>query len=783
MNPTERVDKDRLLDRFATGSALRGPVMRALVEGSGAGALLEPGDRIGPWTIVELLGSGGMAHVYLARRSDGEFDQQVALKVVRRNADLINRLRHERQLIASLRHPHIVNLVDGGETDAGDLWLAMSLVDGVPIDVHAEQQALDWRARVRLFDAVCGAVEYAHGRGLIHRDIKPANVLIDTQGHPRLLDFGIAFEQGGEESPDHAMTPGFAAPEQLLGLPLTTATDVFQLGLLLRRVISSEAGAAAMPPPVRADIDALIERATAIDPADRHPTVAALRADLAAVLMRRPLAHQADLRSIRWSRFAERNRLPLVIAGVAALTLTMSLTLAALQLRNERDLALANEARAQAIAKFLVETLSTANPWGKDAGGGTVLEAMDRAAERLDRDLAQSLDVRGELRRAIAGVYTTMDEADSCLKLLSAPAAEAEKQAATPLQRATLEIMHSECHLVLDQREAAWAMLDAAERSLVGASGKEADALRAWLLTDRGQLRSLDGKLAESNQLLEQASALAQRSGAREHEYRSTRMLGFNLIVADDTSGAAAYLQRALSLSTEVHGPTHRSTLTTAGGLAMMLDRLGRSAEAEALLRQSIDAATRVRVRDDEPQIVVAELRDSLATIFFQQGRLDECVAEARTALEINRREAPETTRAFGSAWRAASCAYMQGQLDATAEYAQSALEVARRGVPVGVINSERMLAAVAARRGELDLAAGHLQRAEAALAKAEVPNPNVKTSLLLTHALLAAKRGDAANAQANLNAADERMQSGTPPRFLTQEYAEVAAMVAALSP
>lgn len=783
MNPTERIDKHRLLDRFATGNALRGPVMRALVEGAGAGALLEPGDRIGPWTIVELLGSGGMAHVYLARRSDGEFDQEVALKVVRRNADLINRLRHERQLIASMRHPHIVNLVDGGETEAGDLWLAMSLVDGVPIDTHAEQQALDWRARLRLFDAVCAAVEYAHGRGLIHRDIKPANVLIDTQGHPRLLDFGIAFEQGGEQSPDHAMTPGFAAPEQLLGLPLTTATDVFQLGLLLRRVIVSESGAARMPPPVRADVDALIERATAIHPEDRHPTVAALRADLTAVLTRRPLAHQAGLRRIRWSRYMERNRLPLAVAGVAALALTISLTLAALQLRNERDLARTNEARAQAIAKFLVETLSTANPWGKDAGGGTVLAAMDRAAERLDDELAQSLDVRGELRRAIVGVYTTMDEAESCLKLLSSPAAEAEQTAATPLHRATLQIMHSECHLMVDQRERAWAMLDAAERSLDGASGQEADALRAWLLTDRGQLRSLDGKLAESNQLLEQARAQAQRSGAREHEYRSMRMLGFNLIVADDTKGAAGYLRQALALSTEVHGPTHRSTLTTAGGLAMVLDRLGQSAEAETLLRQSIDTATRVRVRDDEPQIVVAELRDSLATLFFQQGRLDECVAEARTALTINQREAPETTRAFGSAWRAASCAYMLGQLDATADYARLALEVAQRGVPVGVVNSERMLAAVAARRGEFDQAEAHLQRAETALASAEVPNPNVKTSLLLTHALLAAKRGNAADAKTHLAAAGERMRTGTPPRFLTQEYAEISAMVAALSP
>lgn len=781
MDPTRKIDKNHLLDRFATGQALRGPLLRALVDQGGAGAILPAGTRIGPWTVVELLGSGGMSHVYLARRHDGEFDQQVALKVVRGNADLMLRLRHERQLVATLRHPHIVNLVDGGETGSGEIWLAMGLVEGLPIDRFAAERALEWRARLDLFDGVCGAVEYAHGRGLIHRDIKPANVLIDTEGHPRLLDFGIAFEQNSEVSPDHALTPGFAAPEQLSGQPLTTATDVFQLGLLLRRVL--DAGKLTVPPPVRADLDALIVRATADDPTDRHPTVAAMRADLAAIRARRPLAHQAGSARIRWSRFAERNRLPLLVAGGAALLLASSLTLAALELRRERDQALASEARAQAIAKFLIDTLSNANPWRSDAAGTTVVEAMDRAAERLDSELEKSLDVRRELRRAIALVYQATDQFDGCLQLLSAPAAAAERAVATPTQQVDLAIIQATCHLAKDQREQAWALLDEAEQTLADQQGAVADRLRAALLVQRGEISYVAGKLQDSNQYMNAVLALGPSDDRREQERSAHRQLAFNLLAAQDYAAAARHFERALALAREVHGPTHRNTLTTAGGYAMALERVGRAQEAEALLRQSILTAEGIRERGGEPQRAVAVLRDNLSTVLFQQGRLDECQAEARAALAVFQREAPGSTWGYNSAWRIASCAYMQGQWETAAAHAELALSFALKGSPVGVINSERMLAAIAARRGEHASAVQHLARADATIAGTEMAKSNVQTALLVTHALAAAKRGDREEASTRLSAAEERMQGTTPPRWLAQEHGDVKAMVAALAP
>lgn len=783
MDTVTRIDRKRLLDRFATGQGMRGPLMRALLDDASSGPVLQPGARIGPWKILELLGTGGMSHVYLAERCDGAFEQQVALKLVRRNADLIHRLRHERQLIAHLRHPHIVSLIDSDETADGDLWLAMGLVEGLPIDQYAEQQRLDWRARVRLVDAVCAAVEYAHGRGLIHRDIKPANVLVDAQGHPRLLDFGIAFEQGAAAAQDHALTPGFAAPEQLAGQPLTTATDVFQLGLLLQRVWAAGDAPVAVSQAVQADLAALVQRAAAEDPAQRHGTAAALRADLDALLARRPLAHQARQFRIRLARYVERHRLPLAVAALGTLALAISLTLAALQLRNERDRALANEARAQGIARFLIDTLSTANPWGADAGGGTLVEAMDRAAEELDSELEQSLDVRRELRKAIASVYQATDRYDRCMAVLATPTAGAERAVATPLQQAELALIDSKCHFATDQRETAWNLLDEAEQRLEGLQGAAADRLRAALLVERGEIRSFEGKLQEANGYMEAVLALGLGSEGREHEFSAYRQLAFNLYTVNDNLAAAERFERALALGQEVHGPTHRSTLTTAGGYAMVLERIGRAQEAETLLRQTIVAAEGIRAKGGEPQMAVAVLRYNLATVLFQQARLEECMIEARAALEVYQSEAPETTRGFNPSWRVATCAYMLHQFDIAGTYAELALQFASKGIPVGIINSERMLAAVAARRGEHAAALRHLARADAAIAGTEMANSDVQTVLLMTHALAAAMRGDREEALARLGAAEARMQSATPNRWLEQERSEVAALVAALPP
>jgi tetratricopeptide (TPR) repeat protein len=770
---------ERALMRFRTGAVLQGRLLRELLDETGLGPPLPEGARIGPWRIKELLGSGGMSHVYLAERADEQFEQQVALKQVRGNPALSSRLRHERQVLAGLRHPNIVGLVDGGETPQGDLWFAMALVEGDTLDQFIRSRQPGWRERLQLFDGLCAAVEYAHGRGLIHRDIKPANILVDDAGHPRLLDFGIALaESEAAGSEDRALTPAFASPEQLAGQELSVRSDVFQLGLVLDGLMRGQTGTdwIALPAALGRDLRLVQRIATADDPAARYPTAAALRADLSRLLARRPLASQQDQFGPRCARAIERNRLTVAVGSFALLALVLSLSVAAWRLAQERNQALANERHAKAVAGFLVETLNQASPYAAGGGSVSVAEAMDLAAQRLDEQLAESPELRRELRSTIGGVYLSLDEAKRCLGLFDTPQADLELVAAPSEQRARAQILRSECHLALDERGPAGDWLDAAWQSLEGQEGPAVDALRAFILVDRAQLLLLSDRLSESNAVLEQALALARSSGSLEQEYRASRFLGGNLQNAGEHERALAYQQRALALARQAYGAVHRSTLTTAGGLAITQARLQRWDEAEQTMREALDAADSIRHRGAAPDIVIAQLRDNYANILWQQERFAECIEQADAALALYRRSAPESSsQGFNPSWRVATCAYQNADLAQARRYAEIALGYARDKVPVGVVNVQRMLAAIAAREGNAAEARARLAEAQAALKAAEISNPSVLPALQLARARLAVLEDDLSAARAALHSANQDIERWTSPStWLIQERDEV---------
>ena len=805
-------------DRFKTGQAMQGRLLQQLVEQAGAGAILIAGSQIGDWRILELLGSGGMSHVYLAERADGQFEQKVALKMVRKNARLIDRLRHERQIVASLRHPHIVSLIDGGETAEGELWFAMALVEGAEIDRYAAAQRLNWHARLKLFDAVCGALEYAHARGLIHRDIKPANIFVDREGHPRLLDFGIALEDdSGDGSDDRVLTPGFASPEQLAGKVLSTTSDIYQLGLVLKAMLSSptvvtdadtvimtqpgeikpaapSSGTApalnsvlkggaelSMPRTVRADLAQLIARATAAEPQARYATAAALRDDIANVLARRPLAAERNFTPTRLARLIERNRVTVAVGGVAVATLLSLLTYSAMRLRDERNQAVANEQRANAVSEFLINTLTQANPYAQQKGAVSILDAMDHAATTVNENVKIAPELRRQLRATIGNVYLNIDEARRCLNLVSGDQADRDLKAAPSNEQTHAMILRSECHLALDERDAAWRWLESASAVLGEQRDLTTDQLRAFILVDQGQLLSLNGKLVEANALLESGLALAVQSNSLEQQYRASRFLGGNFQVANDDLRAATLLERAHELATQTLGPSHRSTLTTAGMLAVSQAKLQRWEDADASIHGALAAAESVRHRGATPDIVIAQLRDSYADILWRQRRFSDCIAETTQSLAIYQRMASaSSSQGFGPSWRAATCAYQDGQLDLAFEQATHALRYAENGVPVGVINALRMLAAISARRDEVGPAAEYLARAELALAETEVASKTVYTAMYLTRALLAIRGKNAKSARAHLAQADASIrESGVNADWLYQERAEIVAMIA----
>ncbi|MCA9677349.1 MAG: serine/threonine protein kinase, partial [Myxococcales bacterium] len=264
-----------------------------------AAATSRVGQRAGDYRLTELLGSGGMGDVYLAERDAGDFDQKVAIKLVRRDlvsAAVTRRFTEERRILARLRHPAIATMFGGGLTDDGRPYLVMEYVDGVPLDQHCAERDLPRARRIALVIAVCHAVAHAHARRTVHCDLKPDNVLVTADGEVKLLDFGIATAlEDDDAGPPTALTPTYAAPEVLDGQAPSTAADVFSLGVLLYRVLAGTlphpahdgdlAARARMlrvtvPPSLgSADLDAICRRAMAPAPEDRYPSVAALADD------------------------------------------------------------------------------------------------------------------------------------------------------------------------------------------------------------------------------------------------------------------------------------------------------------------------------------------------------------------------------------------------------------------------------------------------------------------------------------------------------------------------
>lgn len=307
------------------------------------------GQRIGPYRLERKLGQGGMGTVYLAARADGQYHQQVALKLIRPGAQAtlrVQRFRAERQILAQLTHPYIARLLDGGSQNEGQPYLVMEYVQGEPIDTYCRQRGPGLTKRLRLFAKVCEAVEYAHRHGVIHRDLKPGNILVTAGGEPKLLDFGVAKLltpglQGALTVDGRSpMTPDFAAPEQLNGGAITPATDVYALGLILYELLTGrQPGACARKskedtPPLpsrvvarnrrwrlKGDLDNIVQRALAYSAPCRYGSAGALAEDIMRYLRHHPVGASGHAPHYRLKKFFERYRVTAGLTGLVALAM------------------------------------------------------------------------------------------------------------------------------------------------------------------------------------------------------------------------------------------------------------------------------------------------------------------------------------------------------------------------------------------------------------------------------------------------------------------------------
>ncbi|NCT66467.1 MAG: serine/threonine protein kinase [Rhodanobacteraceae bacterium] len=723
---------------------------------------LDPGDdpagapRIGPYRIVRLLGEGGMGRVWLAQQVHPR--REVALKVVRgASANAIERMRREIEVLAQLEHPGIARLYAAGESrvDAVDVpWLALEYVRGTDLLAHAEAARLDLAARLRLVIAIGRAVEYAHARGVIHRDLKPANILVDDEGRPKILDFGIAsMRDAGSGALTLAGqvlgTVPYMSPEQLEGAPIDVRADVYALGVIAYELVAGRlphprlAEATVfealqilrddVPPPLgriapaaRGDLETVVMKALAGEPAQRYATVAAFVDDLERVLGHRPVAARRPGLAYRAGRFVRRHRaLSAAVASVIVVLAATSVVSLRFALAEQRARAEA-EQRAQeyaAVNAFLDSMLASADPEYTRGARVTVGEVIDRAEHDLDR-LDAPARVQAAVASTLASTRQSLGEYDVALALnaralhaqpADAPAAERVRLLRQRTALLTELTRFDEARAALEQARAAWPEapatvrldLDLAAARIADDAGRQDEALHGYrailaaaadvrpAATDaarafatmldvvRSNLSALlreRGELAESQALLREVlerrrAELGERAPAT---LASRHKLALVLAAQGDNATAAQEAEATLALQREVLGNAHAVTLTTMQTLANILVATGDLERAEALARESL-AGFEAQFGDGHVQALAA--MNTLAYLLDERRKVDEAEALYRRILAIQQREGATHPTSLAPHNNLAMLLLTAGRLDAAEREFVALLQASRRMV------------------------------------------------------------------------------------------------------
>lgn len=634
-------------DPLKPGGALEGELFRGFLRRLGESREPEPGDRIGVWRILRELGRGGTGVVFLAERADGAFSQQVALKWLRADRPVPGgreALAREREVLCGLDHPNIARLIDGGQTDDGMLWFAMDHVDGQTIDRHA--RSLPLHDRLVLVSTLCQAVHHAHRRGLIHGDIKPSNIVVDERGRPRLLDFGISRLKGSGPGSSYGLTPEYASPEQRRREPLTTASDIWQLGRLLDDLLGDGR--------VPRDLRSIAARAMAASPEDRYFSAADLAADVDAWLGRRPVAAHAGGPAYRLLRLIQRNRLVSGVAGAALAVIVAGGIWATLQLAEERDRAQAEAtraetaleqseaalARAEALGDFLIELFQATRPDRPRDRLPSTEEILERGAARAMDPASAAVPERFDMLSTIGQVYRARGRYDDAEPLLEAALALADDSAAvSAIDRARARERLARLMIASgDPLEEAEALLIEAEGLLAG----QADAwkhlvqvrlTRTWVERHRGHH---DRALALVEPLYRQMPP-PHRVSASTRAGLFDSLAGL-LHATGDLDRAAQFRDLSLAAYREVRGEEGQGyVVSLANSVGLEFSR-GRFDEAERRARRALDLYDRIY---PEPVDYRASLRRTLARLMLVTGRIDE-------AFEALRRSGDEYARATG---------------------------------------------------------------------------------------------------------------------------------------
>ena len=626
-------------------------VAQVLAQGVAPEAAPIPAE-IGPWRLGRCLGSGGMGEVWLGERSDGTVEQRVAIKRVRGvSAEFNARLTVERRILARLSHPNIARFIDAGVDAGGAPWLALEYIEGDTLTAWCDRVQPGLDARLRLFLDVCSAVEHAHRHLVVHRDLKPANVLVDASGAPHLLDFGIArlLDGSAAELTSSAMTPAYAAPEQLRGGEISTATDVYSLGLLLYRLLAGtlpetrrDAHVAVLltrveneetqqpsrsardqaqllpyaPAQLAGDLDAIVSRAIRAAPEARYPSVAALAEDIRNFLESRPVSARAPTRRYLFSRYARRHRTTLALSLAVALALTLGAGLALWQAGVARAAARTAQAnadradaqalrtraqaeRAQGASDFVMSVFRQIDPYRRDARGQITLEqAFEDALQRIDAEFAGRPQLAVDLNDSFGQMLVNLGRFD---------------EGRARLQRA-LQLAESE--LPAD------------------------DPRLAAVLLNLGQLSARTGRAREARELIERAVAiLAPRVDSEPQAYGDALFAQASVLLElNETDAAEPLVRRAYALHEQHLAADDPRRAQAPYNLATLLRQQRNDAAAKPYLDEAVARAEQLQGADAAVLVDFLDSQRANANVLLDPKRER---AAATRMLEVARANFP----------------------------------------------------------------------------------------------------------------------------------------------
>jgi eukaryotic-like serine/threonine-protein kinase len=609
-------------------------------------------EKIGPYKIIQELGRGGMGVVYLVERADDQYRKRMALKLVKRGMDtddILQRFRSERQILASLEHPNIARLYDGGATSDGRPYLVMEYVDGESILTYCDRSALSIDERLKLFITVCKGVQYAHQHLIVHRDLKPSNILVTGEGDVRLVDFGIAKLLQDSAVDDRAytrpwarrITPQYASPEQFAGERITTASDVYSLGIILyelltgthpyrdasgnntfgipgtSRLVESPAsrilktGAEeiysarrttkhALHRRIKNDLEAVVLTALHPEPQHRYQSAEQLLWDIERHLNRHPVSAHPPSTAYRMSKFISRNRAASASAfGLFLMTVIFVIFswIQQIQTAHERDIARIERDKAQDVVVFLQNLMSAADPafGGERADTLRLRDFVTRSTEKVRNELSAQPVIQAQMLNILGNVHQNLG-------------------------------MHEQARTLLEEALAMRTNIYGREHPEVAES-----------MNDLGVLLDKMGAYDDAEKYIRGALALRLSLLGSSHDAVAGSLTDLANLVHDkgNYDEAEAHYREALAVNTQVHGEFHQKTAVSIANLATILQRKGDLDEAESQYRKAM-AIYEEFLGGEHP--LVAGLANNLGLLLTDRGELEEAETLLHRALTMRRK-------------------------------------------------------------------------------------------------------------------------------------------------